>query len=429
MLMSRRAARRARRPWDGALRWADRIVRAVLPGQHPHRADVGTQPLRVLMPRGLAGLARESGIGAAMRHQEAAVRSLGHQVVTNPLRPFDVAHPNTPFPDTWLLVRWARLRRRPVLVWAHSTEDDFRDSFPGSNRLAPLFRRWIAHLYQRGDAVVTPSDYSRALVSAPQYGLRRPIHVLSNGVDTDFFRPDPSARSRLRQQLGLDPQARVVISVGMQLVRKGIVDWVELARQMPEVTFVWYGRTDARLLSREVERALASAPSNALFPGYIRSEQLREAYCGADAFCFLTKEETEGIVLLEALACGAPALVRAIPLYREQLPDGVLTYQVAGDGPEFAGDVARRLTDLLGGRLPDLTMEGRRAAEALDLREIAAQLAQIYQHTGVRPHRRDPHGPAPHPPSTSLIRSAGKASTARAPRRGGARAAGRAAAC
>src|SRR5699024_1108844 len=99
---------------------------------------------------------------------------------------------------------------------------------------------------------------------------------------------------------------------------------------------------------------------------------------------------TEGIVLLEALACGAPALVRAIPLYREQLPDGVLTHQVGGDGPEFAGEVVRRLTDLLEGRLPDLTGAGRSAAEALDLRVIAAQLAEIYQLAGVRPHRTAP---------------------------------------
>src|SRR5699024_10163682 len=71
-------------------------------------------PLRVLLPRWLAALARESGIGAAIRHQEKAVRSLGHEVVTDPLGPFDVVHLNTPFPDTLLYALWARLRRRPA---------------------------------------------------------------------------------------------------------------------------------------------------------------------------------------------------------------------------------------------------------------------------------------------------------------------------
>ncbi|WP_422117194.1 glycosyltransferase [Brachybacterium sp. UNK5269] len=353
--------------------------------ESPGRESSGREPLRVLMPRGLAGLARESGIGAAIRHQEAAVRSLGHQVVTGPWQPFDVVHLNTPFPDTLLLALWARLRRRPVLVWAHSTEDDFRDSFPGSNALAPLFRRWIALLYRRGDAVLTPSAYSKRLISAPEYGISAPIHVLSNGVDTAFFRPDPTARERLRQSLGLAPGARVVVSVGMQLVRKGILDWVEVARQLPEVTFVWYGRTDERLLTADVQRALRTAPANALFPGFVRPEALREAYCGADAFCFLTKEETEGIVLWEALACEVPALVRGIPIYREEMPAGVLTHQVAGDGPEFPGRVAQILGALLAGELADLTAAGRRAAEGVALPRIAQRLQEIYGTTGVRP--------------------------------------------
>ena len=344
-------------------------------------------PLRVLMPRGLARLATQSGIGAAIRHQETAVRALGHEVVTSPLQPFDVVHLNTPFPDTPLLARWARLRGRPVLMWAHSTEEDFRDSFPGANRIAPLFRRWIAHLYRRGDLVVTPSEYSRSLISAPEYGIRAPIRVLSNGVDTSFFRPDPSARGRLREQLGLAPETRVVVSVGMQLVRKGILDWVELARAMPEVAFVWYGRTDPRLLTSDVEQALRSAPANALFPGYVRPEQLREAYCGADAFCFLTKEETEGIVLWEALACGVPALVRGIPIYRDGMPDGVLTHQVEGAGPGFVPRVAEKLAALLDGRLADLREAGREAAEGVDLLQVAERLGGIYEEVGARPGR------------------------------------------
>lgn len=380
-------------------------------GPAPAPAPDPAPRLRVLVPRGMDQLARESGIGAAIRHQEKVIRSLGHEVVHSPLDDFDVVHLNTPFPDTPLLARWARLRRRPVLMWAHSTEDDFRDSFTGANAVAPLFRRWIAHLYRRGDAVVTPSGYARELISAPKYGLRAPIHVLSNGVDTSFFRPDPSARGRLRESLGLGPEAEIVVSVGMQLVRKGIVDWVELARSMPGTTFVWYGRTDPRMLTAAVRRALAGAPANALFPGYVQAAELRDAYCGADAFCFLTTEETEGIVLLEALACGAPVLVRGIPLYRDQFPDGEVTHQVTGEGPAFVAATARKLRALLDGELADLRAAGRAAAEDVDLDRVAERLAVIYDAAGVTPRRR-----------------AGVGATARARRTGGAPDAPRAAA-
>lgn len=339
--------------------------------------------IRVLFPVGLTALATQSGIGEAIRHQQQAVRSLGHEVVTDPFGDFDVVHLNTPFPDTPLIARWARLRRRRVLVWAHSTEEDFRDSFTGANRLAGLFRRWIASIYRLGDAVVTPTPYARALISRPAYGIRTTIHVLSNGVDTTFFRPDPQARDRLRRALGIQPQAPVVMSVGIQMVRKGILDWVALARRLPEVHFVWYGYTDPRLVTDDVAAAVAAAPANCHFPGYVAKEVLRDAYCGADAFCFLTKEETEGIVLLEALACGTPVIVRDIPIYRDWLPDGRITHMVRGTGEAFVADVEQRLRDLLAGHLPDLTAAGRLAAETLDVDRVAEQLDQIYRIEGI----------------------------------------------
>ena len=117
---------------------------------------------------------------------------------------------------------------------------------------------------------------------------------------------------------------------------------------------------------------------------------MREAYCGADAFCFLTKEETEGIVLWEALACEVPALVRAIPIYRDGMPDGVLTHQVAGDGPDFPGRAAEKLAALLDGELADLRRAGREAAEGVDIQQIARTLGTLYEEVGAQPHRPAP---------------------------------------
>lgn len=331
----------------------------------------------------MARLATQSGIGEAIRHQHRAVEQAGHQVVTTWWGDWDVMHLNTPFPDTLLFALWAKIRRRPVLMWAHSTEEDFRDSFTGANRVAPLFRRWISLLYRRGDAVITPTQYARSIISRPVYRIRRRIHVLSNGVDTSFFSPDDSRRDVYRTDLGLRPDAPVVVSVGLQMVRKGILDWVEVARAMPEVTFVWYGRTDPRMITADVRAAVESAPANCVFPGYVKQDVLREAYRAADAFCFLTKEETEGIVLLEALACAVPVVVRDIPIYRDWLPDGEVTHMVRGSGPDFIADVVGALTGVLDGSRADLTAAGRAAAEAVDIQRVAERLQAIYEAEGI----------------------------------------------
>jgi 1,2-diacylglycerol-3-alpha-glucose alpha-1,2-glucosyltransferase len=272
-------------------------------------------------------------------------------------------------------------------MWAHSTEDDFRDSFTGANAIAPLFRRWIASNYRRGDVVLTPTAYAKDLISTPSYGIEAPIHVLSNGVDTEFFRPDPAAHGALRQELGLPADAHVIMSVGLQMVRKGILEWVSLARRLPEVTFVWYGHTDKGMITREVARAVATAPANCVFPGHVAKDVLRIAYAGADAFLFLTHEETEGIVLLEALASGATTVVSDIPIYRDWLPEGTVTHKVHGHATQKVDEAVQLLGRLFAGELPDLSAAGRAAAEEVDMQRVAERLQQIYVSEGVRAHR------------------------------------------
>ncbi len=123
---------------------------------------------------------------------------------------------------------------------------------------------------------------------------------------------------------------------------------------------------------------MENAPANVTFPGYVDRERLREVYQGADVFAFLSHEETEGIVVLEALACGIPAVVRDIPVYADWLRDGENVYK-ASSTDEFQ----QKVSALLAGTAPDLTAEGRRTAEARSLEAVAAGLRGIYHAAGI----------------------------------------------
>ncbi len=123
---------------------------------------------------------------------------------------------------------------------------------------------------------------------------------------------------------------------------------------------------------------MENAPANVTFPGYVDRERLREVYQGADVFAFLSHEETEGIVVLEALACGIPAVVRDIPVYADWLRDGENVYK-ASSTDEFQ----QKVSDLLTGVAPDLTAAGRQTAEARSLEAVAAGLRGIYREAGI----------------------------------------------
>ena len=326
---------------------------------------------RVHIYTGSLALVGKSGVGQAARHQRAALERTGVSVVEDWQPRADVIHINTVLPCSFRAARRARRKGIPVIWYGHSTEADFRHSFVGSDLLAPLFKRWLCLCYNQADLILTPTPYAASILRG--YGLRPPVQPLSNGVDTDFFAPDPARRLAFRQAYGLKDTDRAVISVGHFLERKGILDFIALARRMPDVWFFWFGYTDPALVPRKIRKAMAAAPDNVSFPGFLSQEALRDAYCGADAFLFCSHEETEGIVVLEALACGTPTLLRDIPVYQDWLTDGVNVWK----GRDLVR-LEEKLRGILTKQLPDLTGAGRRVAEARSLPRIGQALQQFY---------------------------------------------------
>ena len=324
----------------------------------------------------------KSGVGQAIAHQREMLRLAGLQTTSSFFSPSEAVQLNTVFPDSAAMAVLSRLMGKKVVYYGHSTMEDFRNSFKGSSWLAPLFKRWICFCYGLGDVVITPTEYSAAILKS--YGIRRPIHAVSNGIDTHFFAPSEQLRQSFRARWNITSREKVVISVGHYIQRKGILDFLEVARRMPDVRFFWFGYTNLNLIPAHVRQAIVQAPPNVTFPGFVDREGLREAYCGADAFAFLSHEETEGIVVLEALACGTPILLRDIPVYEGWLQNGQDVYK-GRDLDQFQ----TLLGGMLDGSLPCLSAAGRKVAEQRSYSAIGARLRSIYD---------------PHPASSPLAK-------------------------
>ena len=337
--------------------------------------------MSIQLYKGSLRLVRKSGVGRAVEHQRQMLCRVGIPVTDHASEDARVVHCNTVFPDSPLAALWARLRGKRVVFYGHSTVEDFRNSFRGSNQLAWLFGRWIRFCYNCGNVVITPTEYSRQLLL--RYGIRRPIYSLSNGIDTDFFAPSAQRRKAFRERYGVKDTEKAVISVGHYIARKGLPEFVELARSMPQVRFFWFGYTPLELVPAEIREAIASAPANVTFPGFVGREELRDAYCGCDVFAFLSHEETEGIVVLEALACGIPTVVRDIPVYANWLTDGKQVYK-ARDNQEFF----YRVSGLLDGTLPSLAQGGMQVAQERSLETVGQRLRAIYEREGL-PYRSE----------------------------------------
>lgn len=328
--------------------------------------------MKVLLHSDRQEAIKRSGVGRALKHQIKALELAGVSYTTNSSDEYDIIHINTIFPESYLMGKKAKKQGKKVVYHAHSTEEDFRNSFLFSNQVAPLFKGWIKRCYSLADIIITPTPYAKRLLE--NYGLKKEIVPISNGIDLDFFKKDVEAAKKFREKFGFSSDDKVIIAVGLFIERKGIIDFVELAKRLPQYKFVWFGYTNLKFVSKKVREAVETKLDNLYFPGYVASDVLKGAYSGADLFIFPTYEETEGIVLLEALATKTPVLVRDIPIYEEWLSDGINVYK-AKNSDEFE----EKIVKIVEGKLPNLTEEGYKVAKERDVAKIGEQLKGIYQ--------------------------------------------------
>ncbi|MGB4588940.1 MAG: glycosyltransferase family 4 protein [Clostridiaceae bacterium] len=329
--------------------------------------------MKVLLYFGSMKMVSKSGIGQALRHQGKALKKRGIPYTINRREEYDIVHINTIFPNSLLMSKIAMWRHKKVVYFAHSTMEDFRNSFVGSNMLAPLFKRWITYCYNSSNIVITPTIYSKNLLE--NYGIIPPVFNLSNGVDTSFYGKDLMSRMRFREKYGVKEHEKIIMSVGHYIERKGILDFVCLAEQMPEYQFYWFGYTNMNLIPQNIQNAVTTSLENLHFPGYINQIDLKDAYCGSDLFLFLSHEETEGIALLEALASKIPILIRDIPVYADWLYNGKNVYKAKN-----ISDFREKIVQIIEKNIPDLTENGYQVAVERDLKMIGQRLEEIYTH-------------------------------------------------
>ena len=229
----------------------------------------------------------------------------------------DILHLNHPGPKSMYYARKARKKDIKVVISTHQTVEDLKDSFFLSNYWAGLLRPYLSYFYSLADLLICPSEKNRADIQEYSDVEKR---VVSNGFDAEKLEGYEELREDYLERYDLD--SPVVFNVGHVIKRKGLETFIETAREMPELDFVWFGYLnptggdgffDRLIKSGEVTRLVESAPDNCQFTGYI--EDIRGAFAAGDIFFFPTWNENEGMALLEAMSCGKPPVIRDINTY------------------------------------------------------------------------------------------------------------------
>jgi len=326
--------------------------------------------MKVCLYLELEGKLSITGIGTAIRNQRKALKLNNIEYTNNLDDEFDILHLNIVGLKSLSLARRMKKKGKKVVIHAHTTADDFRDSFRFSNLIAPYFQRYLTFYYNQADLVLCPSEYTKNVLE--RYGVKRPIRVISNGVDTNKFKFSKEKRVKFRKEYDLKDTDMVPLCVGHLFIRKGIKTFMNLARRYNE-KFIWVGRRYKKLEEREISNLIRNKPDNVILVNYI--EDIVSAYCGADIFLFPSNCENQGIVLLEAAACKMPILCRDLLAYKGWLIDEVNCLK-AKNFYEFEEKLERLMMDK---ELRNkLAKNAHTMAKEHSLKNVGAKLKMIY---------------------------------------------------
>ena len=316
----------------------------------------------------------KSGLGKAIKHQMKALEYEHIDYTLNPKDDYDILHINTYFPKSYLLAKKAKKKGKKIVYHAHSTEEDYKNGFIFSKQTSKLFKKWLIKCYSLGDVLVTPTPYSKKLLENYKGLEDKKIYDISNGIEIEFFKKDEKAGAKLRKKYGIKPKDKLIIGIGLYIERKGIVDFVELAKRLPEYKFIWFGYSPLSATTKKVRRAVNTKLDNLIFAGYVEPTEIKAAMSGCDLYLFPTLEETEGIPIIEACACKTKALIRDIGVFEDWLINGKNVYK-AKNLDEFEDKIKK----IISGEYKDLTEEAYKLALDRDLKIIGKKLKKVYK--------------------------------------------------
>ena len=262
---------------------------------------------------------------------------------------YDVIHIQTPFVAHYLGVWLARELGLPSVETYHTFFEEYLYHYlplVPKRLMRYLTKRYTTKQCNQVDQVIVPSSAMRDVLRT--YGVKTNVQILPTGIPSQDYAPGDGLRFRM--DFGILPDRPVMLTVGRVAFEKNIGFLVEVVKtireRIPNVLFIIAG--EGPMLPQLKKRARREGlQRHIMFVGYLdRATQLQDCYRAANVFVFASRTETQGLVLLEAMAQELPVISTAVMGTRDVLVNQQGCLVAPEDVTEFAGKVVNVLSNV-----------------------------------------------------------------------------------
>lgn len=266
-----------------------------------------------------------------------------YSVVINQIKYADIMHYHTIDLQYFLTLPFTKIKSVHV-GYVHFLPETLENSIKLPKLFKKIFYKYVIEFYKSMDYLITVNPYF--IEKLVEYGIEREkVTYIPNYVSSKrFFKLDKDDRHKVRKQYGIDQDKFVVLCVGQLQIRKGFFDFIEVAKALPDIEFVWAGGFSFKKISdgyEEIKKVVDDPPANVKFLGIVPREEMNNIYNMSDVMFLASFEELFPMTILESANCKIPILLRDIELYKGIL-DG---YYIKGTSVEEFKDQILKLKE------------------------------------------------------------------------------------
>lgn len=285
------------------------------------------------------------GVGSAYLEQVQLVKeklSDIFDVTINGGIKYDIMHHHTIDPINYIKMK---LTKGINVAYVHFLPDTLDGSIKLPKIFFGIFKKYVTKFYKSADYLVVVNPiFKKDLI---EYGIdENKIIYIPNYVSKDkFYIKSDQEIKNIKKKYEIPDNKFVVLGVGQVQTRKGVKDFIEVAKQNPDLYFVWCGGFSFGKITdgyQELKEIWENPPKNVKFLGIIPREEMNDIYNICNVLFMPSYNELFPMSILEAVNLNKPILLRNLELYEDIL---FHKYVMGQNNDEFSSNLRKLKED------------------------------------------------------------------------------------
>lgn len=246
-----------------------------------------------------------------------------YDVIVNKFKLCEIMHYHTIDFKFFLSIPFAKKKGTRV-AYVHFVPETIDGSLKLPGFVKFVFYKYIIWFYKSMDHLVVVNPYFIDVLKTYGIPVEKVTYIPNFVSDDNFYRYDSNKINDIKKKYNLDTEKFNVVGVGQVQTRKGVLDFIEVAKKLPHIQFIWAGGFSFGAITdgyKELKKVMENPPQNVKFLGIISREEMNDVYNIADIMFLPSYNELFPMSILEAMTLKIPVLLRDLDIYNNILFD------------------------------------------------------------------------------------------------------------